>query len=78
MTEYGVPAVGWRSTESSQSSGAPTAFPPSLTWKRSPSAAFPFGQDFVTVTTGGDLRAFVIVQVALSPKCASVPEQPAP
>jgi len=48
-----------------------------LTWKRSPAFAEPFGHDFVTVTFGGALSVFVIVQLAVSPKCDRVPSQPA-
>ncbi|TML95392.1 MAG: hypothetical protein E6G03_08465 [Actinobacteria bacterium] len=64
------------STLSPQSSGSPLSWPSSLTWKRSPAFAFPFGQAFVTVTFGDSFRLLVIVQLAVSPKCASVPEQP--
>jgi hypothetical protein len=46
-----------------------------LIWNLSPDAALPFGQDFVTVTFGAAFSEFVIVQLAVSPKCASVPEQ---
>ena len=59
-----------------QASGSPPFGPSRCTWKRSPSAALPFGQDFVTVTFGAALSVFVIVQLAVSPKLASVPEQP--
>ena len=60
-----------------QSSGLPVAVPSSFAWKRSVESAFPFGQDFVIVTFGAALSVLVIVQLSVSPKCASVPEQPA-
>ena len=63
---------------SPQSSGSPTFVPFRFTWKRSSALALPPGQAFVTVTFGAALSVFVIVQLAVSPKCASVPEQSVP
>ncbi|TML95389.1 MAG: hypothetical protein E6G03_08450 [Actinobacteria bacterium] len=77
MIEYATPAVTPTSVLSPQSSGSPTFEPLRLAWKRSPACALPPGQDFVTVTFGAALSVFVIVQLAVSPKWASVPEQPA-
>ena len=59
-----------------QASAVPALCPFSWTWKRSPAFAAPFGHDFVTVTFGRALRAFVIVHAAVPPN-ESVPEQPA-
>ena len=59
-----------------QSSAVPTLVPLRFTWKRSPALALPFGHTLVTVTFGAAFSVFVIVQVALSPKFASLPEQP--
>ena len=58
------------------SSGSPTAESFRSTWKRSPTFALPSGHDFVTVTLGAAFSVFVIVHVAVSPKCVRVPEQP--
>src|SRR5438128_1227042 len=77
VIEYATPAVTLTSVVPAQSSGSPTLEVLRFTWKRSPSAPLPFGHDFVTVTFGAALRVFVSVQLAVSPKWARVPEQPA-
>ena len=76
MIAYATPALTETSTLPPQSSASPKFWSLSLTWKRSPSFAAPFGHDFVTVTFGRALRAFVIVHAAVPPN-ESVPEQPA-
>jgi len=74
---YACPSVTVTSTLPPQSSGSPLSCPSSLTWKRSPAFALPFEQDLVTVTFGDSFKLFVIVQLAVSPKFASLPAQPA-
>ena len=77
VIEYATPAETPTSVLPAQSSGSPTFESLRFTWKRSPACALPPGQALVTVTFGAALRVFVIVQLAVSPKCASVPEHPA-
>ncbi|TML95388.1 MAG: hypothetical protein E6G03_08445 [Actinobacteria bacterium] len=77
MIAYATPALTGTSTLPPQSNGSPTFWPFSFTWKRSPSFALPFRHALVTVTVAAVFNVLVMVQLALSPKLARVPEQPA-